>query len=99
MQRVKDITLSDAMLDYLQNVIEFTRESGRFEYGLSTRGALALTAMVKSWAMLHGRSYAIPDDLNAVTAVVCSHRLKFMEGNTTTVRLSNEIFTHIRSDA
>lgn len=99
MQKVKDVTLSDAMLDYLQDVISFTRESGKFEYGLSTRGALSLTAMVKSWAMLHGRSYAIPDDLQAVTGVVCTHRLKFIEGYTNSVRLHNEIFTHIHPDA
>ncbi|MBL0721963.1 MAG: AAA family ATPase [Sulfurovum sp.] len=99
MKRVKDITLSDAMITYIQDVIAFTRESDRFEYGLSTRGALALTAMIKSWAMLHGRTYAIPDDLQAVTGVVCSHRLKFIEGNTTSVRLSHEIFAHIHPDA
>ena len=99
MEKAKDITLSDAMLNYLQDVILFTRESGKFEYGLSTRGALALTAMIKSWAMLHGRTYAIPDDLQAVTGVVCSHRLKFIEGNTTTIRLSHEIFAHIHPDA
>ncbi len=99
MKKAKDITLSDAMLNYLQDVILFTRESGKFEYGLSTRGALSLTAMIKSWAMLHGRTYAIPDDLQAVTGVVCSHRLKFIEGNTTSTRLSHEIFAHIHPDA
>jgi len=98
MQRAKEVTLSDAMLDYLQAVIEFTRTSGRFEYGLSTRGALALIAMLKSWAMLQGRSYATADDLQAITAAVCTHRLKFTEGNTTATRLEHEIFTHIHSD-
>jgi len=97
-QRAKDIQLSDAMLDYIQEVIAFTREGGRFEYGLSTRGALALTAMVKSWAMLQGRTYAIADDLQAITGVVCAHRLKFTEGRTTTLRIENEIFTQINSD-
>jgi len=98
MQKAKEVVLSDAMLDYLQDVIKFTRESGRFEYGLSTRGALALTAMLKSWAMLQGRSYATADDLQAITAAVCTHRLKFTEGNTTALRLEHEIFTHIHSD-
>jgi len=99
MKKAKDVTLSDAMLNYIQDVILFTRDSGKFEYGLSTRGALALTAMIKSWAMLHGRTYAIPDDLQAVVGVVCSHRLKFIEGNTTIVRISHEIFAHIHPDA
>ena len=98
MKQATEITLSDALLDFLQEIIAYTRESGIFEYGLSTRGALSLTAMTKSWAMLQGRTYATADDLQAVTSVVCSHRLKFREGNTTAKRIHDEIFTHIRSD-
>jgi len=98
MQKVSNITLSDTLLDFIQDIIAFTRDSERFEYGLSTRGALALTAMVKSWAMLQGRTYATADDVQMVTGIVCSHRLHFKEGNTTTVRISHEIFTQIHSD-
>lgn len=93
-----EVTLSETLLDFLQDIIAYTRESGMFEYGLSTRGALSLTAMTKSWAMLQGRTYATADDLQAVTSVVCSHRLKFREGITTAKRIHDEIFTHIRSD-
>lgn len=92
------ITLSDRLLDFLQDIIAYTRESGVFEYGLSTRGALALTAMTKSWAMLQGRNYATADDLQMVTSVVCTHRLQFTEGITTSKRIHDEIFTHVRSD-
>jgi len=98
MKQASMVTLSDALLDFLQEIIAYTRESGLFEYGLSTRGALSLTAMTKSWAMLQGRPYATADDLQAVTSVVCSHRLKFKEGITTAKRIHHEIFTHIRSD-
>lgn len=98
MKKASLATLSDTLLDFLQNIIEFTRNSGRFEYGLSTRGALALTAMAKSWAMLQGRDYVIPDDLQMISSVVCSHRLVFKEGTTTTKRIHDEIFTHIFPD-
>lgn len=98
MKQASLITLSDTLLDFLQEIIAYTRESGMFEYGLSTRGALSLTAMTKSWAMLQGRTYATADDLQSVTSVVCSHRLKFREGITTAKRIHDEIFTHIRSD-
>ncbi|MDQ7083481.1 MAG: AAA family ATPase [Sulfurovum sp.] len=97
-QKSSEISLSDTLLDFLQNIIAFTRESGKFEYGLSTRGALALTAMVKSWAMLQGRDYVIPDDVQMVTPFVTAHRLVFKEGITTAKRLDVEIFTHIHSD-
>ncbi len=98
MRQASEVTLSETLLDFLQEIIAYTRESGLFEYGLSTRGALSLTAMTKSWAMLQGRTYATADDLQAVTAVVCSHRLQFKEGPTTAKRIHDEIFTHIRSD-
>jgi MoxR-like ATPase len=98
MIKASSVTMSGALLDFMQDIIAFTRESGRFEYGLSTRGALALTAMVKSWAMLQGRAYVTPDDLQMVTPFVCAHRLVFREGITTTKRIEVEIFTHIHSD-
>jgi MoxR-like ATPase len=98
MKRASDVILSDALLDFLQEIITYTRESGVFVYGLSTRGALALTAMTKAWAMIQGRNYATADDLQTVTPAICSHRLQFTEGNTTAKRIYDEIFTHIRSD-
>ncbi len=98
LQRASEVTLSEALLDFLQAIIAFTRESGHFEYGLSTRGALALTTMAKSWAMLQGRNYVIPDDVQFVTPYVCVHRLRFKEGVTTTKRIDVEIFTHVHPD-
>jgi len=98
MKRAEEVTLSDTLLDFLQDIIDFTRKSGLFEYGLSTRGALSLTAMIKSWAMLQGRDYCIPDDVQMVTGIVCVHRLRFKEGITTIKRINHEIFTQIHSD-
>ncbi len=97
--RVEKVYLSDTILDYLQAIIRYTRESGEFEYGLSTRGALALVGMLKSWAMLHGRDYATADDLQAVTVAVCFHRLRFLQGKTTASRLEDVLFSNIRSDS
>lgn len=98
MHKAAAVTLSDTLLDFLQHIIAFTRESGLFEYGLSTRGALALTAMLKSWAMMQGRTYATPDDVQMVTGIVCAHRIRFKEGNTTALRIHHEIFTHVHPD-
>ena len=98
MKRASQVKLSDTLLDFLQNIIDYTRLSGKFEYGISTRGALGLTAMVKSWAMMQGRDYVTPDDLKLVTPVVCSHRLKFKEGATNQKRVEFEIFNNIFPD-
>ncbi len=97
-KRALSVKLSDTLLDFLQNIIEHTRASGQFEYGLSTRAALSLTAMAKSWAMMQGRDYVTPDDLKLVTPIVCSHRLKFKEGITNKKRVEFEIFNNIFPD-
>ncbi|WP_201353374.1 AAA family ATPase [Hydrogenimonas urashimensis] len=96
---VRNVRLSDAMLDYLQAIVAHTRTSGAFCVGLSTRGALALASMTKAWARLHGRDYAIPDDLQAVAGEVCMHRLRFKEGPTTMERIRHELFSHVASDS
>ena len=99
MNAVQNVHLSPMLLDYLQTLITYTRDSGRFVYGLSTRGALALAAMTRAWAHLHGRDYALPDDVQAVAGEVCLHRLAFKEGVTTLARLRHELFSHVSADA
>ncbi len=95
MESVGSVKLSEAMLDILQEVISFSRHSGLFRYGLSTRGALALASMTRSWARLHGRDYATADDMLAILPDVCYHRLRFVEGETTPERIVDEITAHI----
>ncbi len=96
---VQSVSLSSAMLDYIQKVVSFTRDSGIFVYGLSTRGALALVSMIRSWAYLHGRDYAVPDDLLAVVGEVCVHRLKFKEGKSSISRIVDEISKNISPES
>ncbi len=97
--QARAVRLNDAMLDTLQAAVAFTRHSGLFATGLSTRGALALAAMTRSWALLRGRDYAIPDDLLAVAGEVCVHRLRFVEDPTTVRRLRDVFAAHLPADS
>jgi len=72
---VQHITTSVALLDYVQALISYSRESGLFEYGLSPRAGLALLHVSKAWAMLNERDYVIPEDVQAVLPNVVRHRL------------------------
>ena len=74
--QVQHITTSDALLDYVQALIAYTRDSGLFEYGLSPRAGLALLHVSKAWAMLNDRDYVIPEDVQAVLLSVIRHRLQ-----------------------
>lgn len=75
-QQVTLVRCSDPLLDYLQKLVTFTREDGRFTYGLSPRGALAWLSAAKAWALLAGRDYVIPEDIQAVAPAVLGHRVR-----------------------
>ena len=74
--QVGRVHLSDSFLDYLQDIIHYTRSSPHFHAGLSPRAGIALSMAARSWAYMHGRSYAIPEDLKAVLFQVAGHRLR-----------------------
>ncbi|MDN2663092.1 hypothetical protein OW492_06845 [Psychromonas sp. 14N.309.X.WAT.B.A12] len=75
-KRSAGVRCSDALLDYLQKLVTFTREDGHFTYGLSPRGALAWLSAAKAWALLAGRDYVIPEDIQEVAAAVLGHRVR-----------------------
>lgn len=70
------VSVSDALLDYIQRLVLFTRQAPEFAYGLSPRGALALLASAKSWAFLEDRQHVVPEDVQAVLPSVVEHRLR-----------------------
>ncbi|MGD2166866.1 MAG: AAA family ATPase [Gammaproteobacteria bacterium] len=73
--RVRDIYLSDAVLDYVQAIIAFTRESGAFISGLSPRAGIALVRASQAAAMIAGHDGVHPEDVQTVLASVVVHRL------------------------
>ena len=80
----KQVKVSEALLDYVQRIIAFTRERGTFTHGLSPRGAMALLSSARSWAFMEDRDYVLPEDVQAVLPSVVQHRLResvdFSEG-------------------
>lgn len=72
---VHGIHVSDALLDYLQALLDQTRKSSRFVSGLSPRAGLALKQCAQAWALMQGRDFAIPEDVQAVFPGIAGHRL------------------------
>lgn len=73
--QVPTIHVAEALVDYLQDLLKFTRQSGQFEIGLSPRGGIALLRAAQGWAFLHGRPHVIPEDIQAVFTAVVAHRI------------------------
>ena len=80
-QAVSRVRVADALLDYLQNLLEHSRRAPQFENGLSPRAGLALKQCAQAWALMDGRDYAIPEDVQAVLPGVAGHRLRGVQGN------------------
>ncbi len=80
-QAVTQVRVADALLDYLQNILDFSRSAPQFEAGLSPRAGLALKQCAQAWAMMNGRDYVIPEDVQAVLPGVAGHRLRGAQGN------------------
>ncbi len=73
---VKNVHLSEPLLDYLQALVYASREHSEIQLGLSPRAALGLARLAQAWAMLKGRDYVQPDDVQAVFVPVAKHRLQ-----------------------
>jgi MoxR-like ATPase len=69
------VGLSDALIDYIVDVVRSTREHSSLEVGASTRAANMLAAAVRAFAVLQGRDFAIPDDVKALALPTLRHRL------------------------
>lgn len=79
-QAVHGIHVSDALLDYLQALLHYTRSSARYAAGLSPRAGLALKHCAQAWALMQGRDFAQPEDVQAVLPGVAGHRLQAVSG-------------------
>ena len=72
---VPQVKVSDTLLDYVQRLIAQTRQDDLCHLGLSPRGAIALMTSSQCWALLHGRSHVLPEDVQAVFVAVVGHRI------------------------
>ena len=73
---VPQVNASEALVDYILRLVNYTRNSDVCAWGLSPRASLGLLAAARAWAMLEQRSYVIPEDVQAVLPSVVSHRLR-----------------------
>lgn len=98
-EAVKEVHISEDLLDYMQEMLHFTRESGLYTSGISTRGAIALAKLSRSWALIEGRDYVIPSDISHLLPFITAHRLKSKEAKKTPNEISDEILSHLHPDS
>lgn len=74
--RVEQVHVAGPLLDYCQDILDYTRNSPQFRHGLSPRAGLALLKGARAWALLQGRGQVLPEDLQAILPATVGHRLQ-----------------------
>jgi len=73
-QTTADLTASAEIRDYVSRLAGYTRETAQL--GVSPRGSITLLRAARARALLEGRSYVVPDDVQTEARVVLPHRIR-----------------------
>jgi MoxR-like ATPase len=74
-RQVLAVFASDALLDYVQDLMAATRSGQWFVQGLSPRAGMAVLRAAKARALLAGRNFVAPDDVRGILPQTIAHRL------------------------
>jgi MoxR-like ATPase len=72
---VGEVHVAEPLLEYLMNVVERTRDHEGLALGVSTRGCLAWHRSAQALALVRGRAFVTPDDLQDTAEAVLAHRI------------------------
>ena len=74
-QAVTEVKVDDTIKSYIVDCVSETRDNPYVYLGVSPRGSLALMRASQSYAMLKGRTYVLPDDVQYLAPFVFQHRM------------------------
>ena len=80
-QWVGRVTVAEKLADYMLALAEATRRSSEYLLGVSTRGLQSLYRAAQALALIEGRTFAVPDDVQRLAASVLAHRVVIKRGN------------------
>ena len=89
-EAVSEVTVDDAIVDYLMRIVAATRSSEMLDLGVSPRGTLALFRAAQALALTEDRTYCIPDDIKRLVIPVFAHRLTVSSRYSSAMRRSEE---------
>jgi MoxR-like ATPase len=79
---IRQMHVSDRVLHYLAELVRTTRSDPRVLLGASPRAGALWIRAARTWALMQGRAYVIPDDVRALALPVLAHRLRTRGGST-----------------
>jgi len=87
---VSQVSVDDAIVDYLMRIVAATRASEMLDLGVSPRGTLSLFRAAQALALTEGRSYCLPDDVKRLVIPVFAHRIAVSSRYSSALRRSEE---------
>lgn len=87
---VAEVTVDDAIVDYLMRIVAATRNSEMLDLGVSPRGTLALFRAAQALALTEERDYCIPDDVKRLVIPIFAHRITVSSRYASAMRRSEE---------
>jgi MoxR-like ATPase len=87
---VTEVSVDDALVDYLMRIVGATRDSEMLDLGVSPRGTLALFRAAQALALTEERAYCVPDDIKRLVLPVFAHRLVVSSRFSSSLRRSEE---------
>jgi len=80
MQRVRKVNASEHMIEYVQAILNESRQRTEdFSQGFSPRAGLLLLDAAKSWALINGREFVLPEDVKSVAPSCLNHRFQLRD--------------------
>ena len=102
-EEVEEVFVHNNIYAYIVKLMSSTRENPYIELGVSPRGTIACTRMVKAWAFLQGRNFVMPEDVEDVFVDVAKHRIvlntKARVSHVTPEAVLKEILTSVKQPA
>jgi MoxR-like ATPase len=74
-QSVEDVYVDELIVGWTVDLVRATREVEGVAIGASVRGSLTLERTARAWALLHGRTHVLPEDVELLFLPVLGHRL------------------------
>ncbi|UDY37953.1 AAA family ATPase [Dermatobacter hominis] len=72
---VAELYAADAIVDYLLDLVEATRTDVRLSHGVSPRVSTGMIGLARARAVVDGRDFVTPEDVQAIFVGACRHRV------------------------
>jgi MoxR-like ATPase len=76
-EAVQDVYVDELLQRWIVQLVRATRENDSVAIGGSVRGSLALERAARAWALLQGRDFVVPEDVDRLFVPVLIHRIVF----------------------